>query len=658
MISPDAYNAFAQSGKKSISSVSSTVGGVYLIAQSGGSNVKDKQDNFTFDYGIDNLKLSIIGPTSSGSAAAAIDVQFQIIEPYGFSFIDNLKKASAQLYGNTPTTTSSSSGPTNPGRGFFILGIRFYGYDAAGNVVSGSTIQQDGTALDPNSSGTQLFERYYDIMFKKIKTKLDGKATVYSIEAATVSTQTAFNTEYGTNKNPITITASTVDDALTQLMAAYSKESSVNSGSTSANSSTYSIAYSNTASTDIGAKSLISMSDLDKYKWTGSTATSTTNSNPSTELKNVSASNSKRKLTIPSGTPILSAISLIISQSSFVEDALKVVYTSALEPDTSTGGLKKVTNSTSNTLTWYICNPSLSNAKWNSAKKSWVYDITYTLGTYTTPALDAAYANPTAAYYGPYKSYEYWYTGKNKEILQYSQELDNLYYISVLGTDSDYQSDGNTTDTPKVVGTRPDAPKQGSAGLRTDAYNTVATSLTDPSGQASASIQIMGDPDYLGILDMNSSVSTGSETSVYNTFYGNDGYSINYLAGQTFIEIDFKEAVDYDMTGTGCLTINDSIQFWAPPTNTSSNTSSSSSALSYLVNKVDCVFQNGTFKQTLDCKINTFANNSSNSSSTSSGTTTGSTLSSSNTGLMLDGKTSSTGTSTSNDTTNISTGDD
>jgi hypothetical protein len=107
----------------------------------------------------------------------------------------------------------------------------------------------------------------------------------------------------------------------------------------------------------------------------------------------------------------------------------------------------------------------------------------------------------------------------------------------------------------------------------------------------------MGDPDFL-VME-----SEGSIDDVYSRFYGTDGYTVKANGGQVFIEIDFKEAVDYD-TEKGYLSINDRILFWQYPDEIAKEIE----GVSYKVIDVMSNFQGGIFKQTLNCVINTFNN--------------------------------------------------
>jgi len=220
-------------------------------------------------------------------------------------------------------------------------------------------------------------------------------------------------------------------------------------------------------------------------------------------------------------------------------------------------------------------------------------------------------------YYGPHKRYNYWYTGENSEVLKYEQTLDNLYYNVVLGkTTAEAQasidqtaSTGGDTDTGVIPGQGQDGPKLGKLAKGNEAQNSYVTSLYSPADYGTAAVTILGDPDFI-VQDQTSSVE-----SVYNRFYGTTGFNVNANGGQVFMEINFKEAVDYadgatasggmmPTAETGTLDINDSILFWEYPANIADIVE----GVSFQVVNIKSMFKNGTFTQNLDCVINTFPN--------------------------------------------------
>lgn len=634
MITPDGYDAFIQSGRKTVNALNvaaagggyNNSGGAFLVAQSGGINntQEDRAPGFAFDYAIDNLsfRTSTSGKDNKSSTNTT-EIKFNITEPYGFSFVNNLKKAqdALQKYSGDKVLL-----PGNPSKQFFILGIRFFGYDDAGNIMTGSEVF-DGQTLDPTASGSgALFERYYDIVITSLKFKIDGNAVVYSIEAASTPPKATMTSKRGAVDDKVVFTASTVGEAFTKLAEALNKRQQDLASKTNEPNlyNKYSIKLIGDAETVIGKSKTVSPADLDKFKWPGSGAKSTVQSNELTATKSNTPNNTAREVTIDTGKMIPAAINDIIASSQFLEQGLQTVYSTALEPPKDKKSMPQVDQGTKKLLKWYNCSSQISNAKWNPQTKDWVYNIDYIIQTYETPVIDSAYKNVTTEYYGPHKRYDYWYTGKNSEILSYVQELNNTYFTVAISPPNE-QGDVTLTDSaakenadPSTETTDSGAPAVKQGGQQTEGTtegkigsasnetkNSFLTSLYDPSSQAQAKLTILGDPDFI-CYD-----SGYTESQLYNKFYGADGYTVNPNGGQVFIEIDFKEAVDYSSDGVnngpitgqpGTLSINESILFWEYPEDIAKLVK----GVSYMVIAVTSTFSGGSFKQTMECAINTF----------------------------------------------------
>jgi len=170
MITPDAYDAFVQSGRKDINVLNNVDGnqtaGALLIAQSGGINKTNSKrpPGFNLDYYIDNLSLqTFTSPKQTGSETNTTSVKFQIIEPYGFSFLSKLKLASEEIQNYSKSLGNSEYVIQNPSKQFFVLGIKFLGYDENGNVMTGNKVY-DGNQLDRTAQDSSaIFDRFYDI---------------------------------------------------------------------------------------------------------------------------------------------------------------------------------------------------------------------------------------------------------------------------------------------------------------------------------------------------------------------------------------------------------------------------------------------------------------------------------------------------------------
>jgi hypothetical protein len=120
-------------------------------------------------------------------------------------------------------------------------------------------------------------------------------------------------------------------------------------------------------------------------------------------------------------------------------------------------------------------------------------------------------------------------------------------------------------------------------------------------------------------------VATGSTglNKAYSRFYDDGGFTINPTGGQVFIEIDFKEGVDYSsneftdsligvndlQSSAGTLAINDSILFW----DYNPEARKIIKGISYLLISVTNRFSKGAFTQTLSAVINDFGTNTATS---------------------------------------------
>ena len=162
---------------------------------------------------------------------------------------------------------------------------------------------------------------------------------------------------------------------------------------------------------------------------------------------------------------------------------------------------------------------------------------------------------------------------------------------------------GGSTDVPVTVGLPQDQPRQGRINGSMESQNAYMTSLFSPADFAKAKIKILGDPDFL----MQSSPS--SINSLYNQFYGTDGFTINPNGGQVFIEINFKEPQDYH-NDTGTMSISNSIYFWKFPADVQKAIDKRGGGISYMVRIVTSTFNKGKFEQELECSLNTFGSTS------------------------------------------------
>lgn len=658
MITPDAYAEFVNSGRKKIDGLKTTGAtsdvnptgagsGAYLVAQSGGINNKASRraPGFELDYYIDNLRFTtVMGTKGTGTDTSAItNFNFTITEPYGFSFLTNLKRAGDALKSYTDSTAYKDL--SNQFKNIYILGIRFYGYDINGNLIN-SQDSLYGAPLDP--AGTDaLFEQYYDMEISNVKFKLDGKTVVYNIEAVSINAQALLGTKRGRIPTGVKVQGKNVNDALQGPDGLITKLNQIEQGKVSKSKpdanvpNRYKIVYQGDAESRIGLASMVTQSDLDKIKWPGSGAKTTSESTDAKSAKPPDPN--ERMMIFNNDVGIVQAIENIIKRSAYMENALKTVYANAKQPDPNQKNNTQVTKDNPLPLAWFNVNSNIVKCDWDSKIGDWAYEQEFVISVYEIPSVATPFAPDQTKYYGPHKRYDYYFTGQNSEILDYQLTFDNLFFNTVLGIEEkDFKSataaqnpgaqreneqttagtnsgsaTGNTKTTSGNTGQKADAPPPGakdtsagtakaggtsvktgvkSKGDRTgtlavglEVQNSIVTSLHDVGAYANGKIKILGDPDFL-VRDAATSV-----TELYNKFYDTDGYTISANGGQVFIEVAFKEAVDYK-NSTGLMEINENIFFLNYPQYIKDMTQG---AVIWEVSQVDSTFANGKFEQTL-----------------------------------------------------------
>lgn len=612
MITPDAYKAFIESGRTRIDAIrnakdanaaadtADNLSGAYIIAQSGGANNTDGSRAFNLDFYIDDLKITNVlqGP-ATGTSSNDMRMSFNIYEPYGFNLITRLTNAANKL--RSVSKVKNYSKMSNATRQFFILGLRFQGYDEKGQVLTKDTFPQDNF----NSDGGGVFERFFDIYISSFKFKLDGKVTVYNIEAVPIGPGTAMGVKRGRVDKNVEVQGATVDDALQDLVQHLNKEQQKLAEADPKKESIptkYVIAYVGGAKELIGDQPIVNIADLDKTKWPmGEGIPNLAAVNENAVFK-AFPNSTKRSLKFKNGGSIMQCIQNIITQSNYMTNALTTLFANEVDPIQTPNSPDVKKNDKPKTFRWYNLSSEVKVLGFDNSIKDFAFEITYIIQPYDTPYVKSQSLNATTKYYGPHKRYDYWYTGKNSEILSYEQTMNNQYFNATINPGATTASSGGGYDVPSSPAKFVNEDKTGLLDISKQTQNSVITSLFSPADYAMVKLTIIGDPDYL----MTESAS--SINSVYRQFYGK-GFTINPNGGQVFIEIDFKEAIDYnhqagDTHQSGVMDINESILFWNYPKEIRNIVK----GVSYYVREVQHTFSKGKFTQELTCNINTFNN--------------------------------------------------
>lgn len=599
MLTPDAYDAFLDSNRTNINSLNnlqssgifspggglppgaSFDGGTYTIVQSGGINNENQRraDGFELDYYIEDLQYKQLYPGGGTSTPIGQhSMEFKIVEPYGFSFISNLRKAAEQLMAQSKTLKAGAAVNIPSLKMTYVLGIRFYGYDINGNPVAPI---QDAGGLDKRSMNGGVFETFIDIKITDIKFELGKERTEYLIKAVPVP-QTGLGVKYGQIKTDLVVQGTTVNESLSGIVGLVEqlnkRQEQLKTEGKIGEATKYYIEFAPNAQGIAEAPMNYDGNySEERYNTGGSGLTSSIESNPANELR--AFPNNTIKTVALKPMSIVAAIEQVIKQSSFMTAALKRlennVNAKRKESETILDNTQPVY--------WFAVTPELRNARWDSKTNSWAYDIKYLIEKFEVPFL---YLDNVAEpnFPGISKSYNYFFTGLNTEVISYKQSINAAYLLNVvqnaLGTTN---INIETNDMPSGQTTT------GTVNTGLTAQNNVITQIYDPKAFAQADIEIMGDPDFI-----SPPASTGSTNSLYQEFTGNAGFSIKPYGGFIFIEIIFFEGQDYDVN-TGIFNINESLGL------TTFQNPEISKGIVYRVVEVTHEFRKGKFTQKLKC---------------------------------------------------------
>jgi len=608
MCTAEAVNEFKESGGNFPSDRS----GTFVVAQSAGVNNSAEQRLITKsgqlgpgqqgnDYYIDDLSMMTVMPLNPMSGTTATwDMKFKIYEPLGFSFLGDLIRMS-QLVNQSSEITRQSG--LSQFQQVFIMAIRFYGYDVNGNVVryNDPLVSNfvNGT-IDQNS----VAERYFVIRFVKFEYSLDDKSTEYSIEAMVDSEFAAAGQINGVVKGQTSLVGKTVKDIL---VGASSDSQTVSRGAKGL------VQVLNSKNKDISDKGYTRYSTTYEIKFLGKNrqedpnspiamaaltksidlSRATTSMGDAKTPEDVTAAGSinaqtndvsQQTVTFAAGNSIIQIIENVIQNSSYVADKLTTSM------DQTAQASSQQNSSNDKILDWWTINYYTTIKYADSVTRDLTYHIVYEIIPKEQTQAVSAYVSRTTPYKGPFKQYDYIFTGKNTEILKFDQVFNNQYFVGRSLSDSTIVPTNKTG-----VVTQPVSTSGGlSVGVKqnggADIVAQVATNLYSPSDQVRARIKILGDPDF---IMTTIGVKTRSESQ--SSYYGSDA-SIDPFGSDILVQINFRSPSDYQ--DDGLLSIGP-VQFYQ----TDATIRSGIEGIVYKLLNLENEFSRGMFTQTLDMVI-------------------------------------------------------
>lgn len=255
-----------------------------------------------------------------------------------------------------------------------------------------------------------------------------------------------------------------------------------------------------------------------------------------------------RKTSVQAGTSILQQIDKVIRNSQYILDQANV----SRQEDGSTPSQVPPGQ-----LVWYniAMGALLKSDKFDPKRNDYAYDIKFLITTYQVPQIDSEYF-PRGTFRGLHKEYDYWFTGKNTEVLAFEQEL-NTNWFTVIGQNAPADASKNyAASNPRDIRKRlfspaTDVNNQGAENEAMQAGASAASSLFSDKDFAEASLTIMGDPAWI----VQQEIVYGANADAFEfTPFTSDG-SINTGDSTVLFSINWNTIQDYNLD-TGLMQVN------------------------------------------------------------------------------------------------------
>jgi len=639
LMSPDQYIRLVTTRKK-------TVNGYQLLFQSGGApnntggkqttlpgaNAPDAGRNPAFpnDFYIDSVTVeNLIAGGGIPAAHGATKIKFTVIEPYGITLIDRLYEAVQDVMGKDSDTTINYVAAT------YLLVIRFYGYDASGNLVTGIGAPDINGSSDSNA----VIEKFIPFRIAEVNMQIQNKAVQYNFEAAPVGQIIASGTRRGTIPYDIALSASTVkellgsDDYFNE--SAYTESKSVAGNNTSTSTAPPNAAAAPTSKKSVtqglmamlnkfqkelvqkgiyavadqyeivfanGAENIASAKIMPPGTTKIDAKQTPTAPPPTVVLDNIDPAKvrkdtSVRNWSIYAGMQIVQVIELAIRNSTYILGQ-QLIY-----ENTETNEVTKNDKATGKPVSWFqIGFEATQLLPYDKLRNDYAFKVKFIISWKKIDNYNSKYF-PVNKFNGVHKSYKHWFTGQNSAVLDYQETLNNLYRITVSGSDKNVSMAElyrrNVSSSMREMpfynfDTTSTESMQGGAGKTFEAAANLAETLYDPKGLANAKIKIIGDPAWMQQGSLAGGVS--AQEFNYSAFLP-DG-TINFDASQVMFEIAWQKPEDYDIN-TGLAD---------PYSRTAAQGGQRQPLQSriYTAIKVVNEFKQGKFEQTIDGRLYTF----------------------------------------------------
>lgn len=442
---------------------------------------------FSNDYYIDNIEIKTLGTPQRGHGG--MHLKFQITETENISLLDNLWKVVQDL------NKSKGIKNLNYSTVFYLMVIRFYGYDP-----SGKPIQIGGNTSDPSAA----IEKYFPFQIRDIKFRVSSKLVTYDIEGVPLGHKAGLSVELGTIHNDVELNGETVGDLLAgkvEYSAVAAPETNPGSGT---NADGYAVGLP--LQDDTGAESTIAINPDDGtlYDRTGlqptappkATATKSEISGARggliSVMNDIAAKNAKEKkfkfadtykitfaegaeairdsrvikagdktnkarvnMNTPASQDTQSAspdkqamdtttrLESVTAGSQVIAEIEKIIRQSeyianqaGVKIDEVTGQVQPnpvvAAQKNAQPINWFYIETYAIPKNYDETRNDFAVEINYVIKPYRVTDFYSPYFN-IPPFPGVHKSYPWWFTGQNTAVLNYEADFNKQYFFQVTG---------------------------------------------------------------------------------------------------------------------------------------------------------------------------------------------------------------------------------
>jgi hypothetical protein len=326
---------------------------------------------------------------------------------------------------------------------------------------------------------------------------------------------------------------------------------------------------------------------------------------------------------VSAGSQIVQVIDNVMRVSSFITDQ-QIVQISPV-PDPVTGVQKQVSSpGTGKPMAWFKISVAAEPLGKDNIINDFAYRMRFIVSPYQPAQMISQYY-PDSRYRGVHKSYQYWFTGQNTQILSYEQKYDNAYRIALTGIGANIQKKLKTDwrdQNRKIYVATSENHAQGAKDYANEPSDNAASFLYDPKSLSTVKMRIVGDPAWL----QQGECGLGVSARTFNFAPFTPDGTINFDASAIMFDVSFNQPVDYDFN-TGIMNTNAMNRQGLPQEN-------------YTFTAIECksIFSKGKFEQELTGKLLTGEVKASAATSTGRpATTPAATSASRTTGIPNDG---------------------